>query len=785
MNKGMIIVLFTVFLIPFSLGVLSQYDYPRSYIGMDFFLSTYRTPVTIEALYDNTTIYIDSDLSGIWDNAGVGLDCVETITTINPPIHLNKGEKYVFEDLCTPSSKITATKPIRIHWDESYRLYRLRLYDDSSSTYGYVYKEGVGWISSGIRTGLLGSGDNGAFHHEFFIKDGQNYLITGKCAGTFVGYYWDVKLQKWVLDSSIVNGLTDVGSYAYPAVFVWNNTYYLIAGRNTGDFVGYRWNGTQWVLDNNIINGLPDYGSSSRVDVFYMKNPSSGISNLYLIACAGSDFYGYVWNGEEWVEDSSIVNGLPTASFSYQAAHITVVNINSDFYAYVSFGYLPGGSGSASFSYDTVIYNFSSKLWVNTDSSYGYSYSGSLGYDSYEAWSQEVFYFNEGPSSSLYNGEKKYDPAETGKRFIVWHSGNYSFYFYMDNTSVYFNDQLILTGNRNEVKYYYINVSLYPNRLNFITSNNPINIPGLHLALPGGKLYSTVGMPHYVRIFPFHNNTEVNVSSYIYKGRLYPKNDLDNDKLLDIGEYIEYQGEGIIYANDTIYLDSNLPPYELASSHYFNFFNYTVNLTTYGLFDNTNLSYQNNSVFKELNFSQFYVPPTYEFFKANKPTLLMTSVCWSTFCNFRVERGIMPYEMRLATQYIAPGEIFTINSTLFNPPEINVTLYNLSLNGKTEMFKACGPLGCNSTNVTINAFKFNVSNDALLANETKVFQCLDENCTFNITMDSFSNNELKQLRPGEYLIVSMNVSAPLTDKMYNVPEFNWNYLADTYYYVYS
>ena len=108
---------------------------------------------------------------------------------------------------------------------------------------------------------------------------------------------WELKTKKitkefyfpWVSNSTIINGLADVGSYSTPDVFELNNNYYLVSGNTAGTFVGYVWSGSTWVSNSTIINGLADVGSHSTPNVFELNN------NYYLVSgnIAGT-FSGYI-----------------------------------------------------------------------------------------------------------------------------------------------------------------------------------------------------------------------------------------------------------------------------------------------------------------------------------------------------------------------------------------------------------------------------------------------------------------------------------------------------------
>jgi len=140
-----------------------------------------------------------------------------------------------------------------------------------------------------------------------FYKDSNWYLISGGMQGKFYGFVWNG--TQWVTNSVIVNGLPDIGGYSAPFVFYKDSNWYLISGEFNGKFYGFVWNGTKWLSNSTITQGLPDVPNGdfgSTLAVFYKD------SNWYLISeDRNSKFYGYSWNGNKWIANSIIINGLP------------------------------------------------------------------------------------------------------------------------------------------------------------------------------------------------------------------------------------------------------------------------------------------------------------------------------------------------------------------------------------------------------------------------------------------------------------------------------------------
>ena len=174
-----------------------------------------------------------------------------------------------------------------------------------NSFYGYKWN-GAGWsVNNTIINGLAilpSSADKAK--PDVFDYNGSTYLIMGCDGGEFYGFKWNG--SGWSEDTAIVNGLSDIGTESFPAVFTLNDNMYLIAGRNRSSyaFVGYKWNGAGWSSDNSIIAGLPTIGYLASPTVFYINK------TLYFITGnSGGTFDGFEWDGANWIE-SIIDTGL-------------------------------------------------------------------------------------------------------------------------------------------------------------------------------------------------------------------------------------------------------------------------------------------------------------------------------------------------------------------------------------------------------------------------------------------------------------------------------------------
>ena len=197
--------------------------------------------------------------------------------------------------------------------------------------------------------------------------DGKWIIITGREAyGGYFGFYWDVSKKRWVYDESLTKGLSAHGWEEAPALAynVRGDGKWILIGHAGSKFYGYYWNGSYWVEDPSIVAGLPEiYGEIKHCFIenltgdgkwtmisgtdegplraFYwdpaqkrwIEDPSrvKGIPDIGEHTCVTAAFNfrgdnrwvlivtrysmatprGFYWNGSQWIEDPSIVVGLP------------------------------------------------------------------------------------------------------------------------------------------------------------------------------------------------------------------------------------------------------------------------------------------------------------------------------------------------------------------------------------------------------------------------------------------------------------------------------------------
>ena len=120
----------------------------------------------------------------------------------------------------------------------------------------------------------------------------------------------------WILNSDVVNGLSDIGINARPAIFYDSGVWKLIAtdGNNGGGATGWYWNGSAWVVDSDIVSGLSGvwlYGNSN-VTIFDDGGTWKLLWASQYLPTQVPNFRGYYWNGSTWVGDGSVASGFDT-----------------------------------------------------------------------------------------------------------------------------------------------------------------------------------------------------------------------------------------------------------------------------------------------------------------------------------------------------------------------------------------------------------------------------------------------------------------------------------------
>ena len=223
-------------------------------------------------------------------------------------------------------------------------------------------------------------------------------------------------------------GVSSVGYFPAPAVFYDGSAWQLVFGEYNANWYGYTWDGTQWVSNSTIVTGLYVYddGNYAQPMIWEMNG------NIYLIGYTNRVTYGnmrgYQWNGVGWTSNSSLVSGFYSL---FRGEPPIVFNIGSNWYA--------------------ILYTF------GADDYHGYQWSGS-------GWTENTsvvglhapysstFYFDmNGNSYSIYPK----DPNPGGDEGIlgnVWNTttwisagsnitiANYYSNYTINTTLAYYND---------------------------------------------------------------------------------------------------------------------------------------------------------------------------------------------------------------------------------------------------------------------------------------------------------------------------------------------------------
>ena len=155
------------------------------------------------------------------------------------------------------------------------------------------------WVASSITSGFAPSYE--AITPSVFEYDNNWYIIAGENYGTFLGYVWTG--SSWITNSTIIQGLTDVGSKPAPEVYEKDGSLNMIVASSDVD-LGYTWNGTDWEINSSLVNGLT--GPLGLYPSIIERN-----GNWYLyMGTYTAGVQGYDWNGTSWILNSSLTNGI-------------------------------------------------------------------------------------------------------------------------------------------------------------------------------------------------------------------------------------------------------------------------------------------------------------------------------------------------------------------------------------------------------------------------------------------------------------------------------------------
>lgn len=145
------------------------------------------------------------------------------------------------------------------------------------------------------------------------IKNGYHIIISGRSSyGGYFGYYWDNGLQEWIYDTSLVEGLEAHGYYEAPALAynLMGDDKWILIGHEwqNSAFYGYYWNGAEWIEDSLIVSGLPSF--AGRTSHTFIDNLTGDNTWTLISGTEDGTFAAFYWDGFQWIEDASRVNGL-------------------------------------------------------------------------------------------------------------------------------------------------------------------------------------------------------------------------------------------------------------------------------------------------------------------------------------------------------------------------------------------------------------------------------------------------------------------------------------------
>jgi parallel beta-helix repeat protein len=143
------------------------------------------------------------------------------------------------------------------------------------------------------------------------MGDGNIFLISGDGYGHWFGYYWNGK--RWFSDVSRVTGLKkeNIGLNLAPAMafnLTGDGKWTLIVRNSVGNFYGYYWNGMQWLSDSSRVAGLDVIPGMAGITI--LDNLTGDGRETLITGNDEGTFNGYYWNGTQWISDISRVNGL-------------------------------------------------------------------------------------------------------------------------------------------------------------------------------------------------------------------------------------------------------------------------------------------------------------------------------------------------------------------------------------------------------------------------------------------------------------------------------------------
>ncbi len=379
-------------------------------------------------------------------------------------------------------------------------------------------------------------------------------------------------------------------------------------------------------------------------------------------------------------------------------------------------------------------------------------------------------------------------------RFIIPYKGVYTFYSPYDNNTIYINGQEYKTINSTQE----INISL--NKTDIVSSD--YGLIGFR-AIPikyNASQYYIEGHKQFL-ILCLKNDTTIKVFNLTYVFNLTPNND-DGDNKCDLNEYIECPGNPncmalqkypfFLKADKPIIIPNEMPLNALTKSYYANAriknilpFTNITSLNSFFNYSSLTDKMRNQQLKSKLlkRTQEGVTSFVYLFgFNATNPIMADNSIANHNFKFLDV--GIMerPYIGRYLSRYLIPSNgIVEVKAEILLPHVYQGNINNITLEGSLGNFIACnGSNNCDNTAFKLDITKYNLITDKQIAQETKILSCNGNKCNFTLNFNSLTNNELKQLRKSEYIIVNGTIKAPSLRKGFILPEWKWKYNT-TYY----
>jgi len=188
---------------------------------------------------------------------------------------------------------------------------RIDLLQRYSTTFSAYTWNGSGWESNdALKTGLSSSGGQyeGLFLYDFG-SDGVMDLVWAPDLNTLNSSSWNG--TQWVHNATLQP--PDPGTRLAPFIYDLDNDGtpdMLLSGTGSGIQWGYTWNGTAWNSNNTVRGGLGALDSDEYCQMAFFEANDGDNYPEAVIDCYSKQFYGYEWNGSQWVVNSSLVSGL-------------------------------------------------------------------------------------------------------------------------------------------------------------------------------------------------------------------------------------------------------------------------------------------------------------------------------------------------------------------------------------------------------------------------------------------------------------------------------------------